>query len=363
MKPVIAHIIQHLKPGGIETLVIEMLKLNGEFDVNIIALEGTQEEAFKKFPVLENFASRIHCLAKEEGIQWKTAKQLRNKLNEIGASACVSHHIGPLLYTSMAKIGLNISHTHVEHDAWHLNDPKRERLQNWCLKMSNPTVVADAQVVADILTDKFPMLQPHVIHNGIDTERFVPGSKAEAQAKLGLPEGKRFIGCAARLEPVKRIHRLVNALADLSEDVHLVIAGEGSERLPLMQQAKKLNLTHRVHFLGFITGLETFYQAIDLFCLVSKHEGFPLSALEAQACGTPVVVSNVGGSKETVCPVTGLLLINDDSIQLLNAIKLQLIRSNETSPRDFIVKNYSIKLMNEKYETLISNDIFLSEVA
>ena len=58
-----------------------------------------------------------------------------------------------------------------------------------------------------------------------------------------------------------------------------------------------------------------------------------------------------------------LIILNDDSIQLLNAIKLQLIRSNETSPRDFIVKNYSIKLMNEKYETLISNDIFLSEVA
>lgn len=363
MKPVIAHIIQHLKPGGIETLVIEMLKLDSAFDVHVIALEGSKVEAFKKFPVLENFSKKVHCLNKADGIQWKTAKDLRNKLSEIGADACVSHHIGPLLYTSMAKIGLKVAHTHVEHDAWHLNDPKRERLQSWCLKMSNPTVVADAQVVADILIEKFPNIEPYIIHNGIDTARFVPGSMVEAREKLGLPHGTRLLGCAARLEPVKRIHRLINALTDLPEDIHLVIAGEGSERLPLMQQAKKLNLTNRVHFLGFITGLETFYQAIDLFCLVSEHEGFPLSALEAQACGTPVVVSNVGGSKETVCPKTGLLLLTDDSVQLLNSIKLQLIRSYETSPREFIVSNYSIKSMNEKYEYLIENMMLFSEVA
>ena len=363
MKPVVTHIIQHLQPGGIETLVVEMLKLDGMFDVHVIALEGTKTEALIKFPILMDYTSRVHCLNKAAGVQWITARQLRNKLNEIQADVCISHHIGPLLYTSMAKIGLKVSHTHVEHDAWHLDEPKRERLQHWCLKMSNPTVVADADLVADILTTKFPDIKPYVIHNGIDTDRFIPGSTSQAREKLDLPQDKRFLGCAARLEPVKRIYRLINALVDLPEDVHLAIAGEGSERLPLMLQAIKLELTDRVHFLGYMTDLETFYQAIDLFCLVSQNEGFPLSVLEAQACDTPVVVSNVGGSKEAVCPQTGLLLLSDDAVQLTNAIKLQLMRSYETSPRDFIIKNNSIKSMNEKYECLIEHMMLLSEVA
>ena len=98
MKPVITHIIQHLKPGGIETLVIEMLRLNRNYDVHIIALEGTLEQALTKFPLLKPYQKKIHCLEKAPGIQWRTASQLREQLTKLKAIACVSHHIGPLLY-------------------------------------------------------------------------------------------------------------------------------------------------------------------------------------------------------------------------------------------------------------------------
>lgn len=363
MKPVIAHVIQHLKPGGIETLVIEMLKLKSQFDVHIIALEGTTDVAIEKFPQLWEYQNNIHCLNKSEGVQWQTAAALRTLLRQVGACSCISHHIGPLLYVSMAKIGLNLAHVHVEHDAWHLNDPKHERLQHWCLRMSQPSVVADAQCVADIIENKFDFVRPHVIHNGVDTDRFAPGSMLEARTKLQLPHGKRLIGCAARLEPVKRIEKLIDALLDLPEDVELVIAGEGSQRVPLMRHVQKLNLTSRVHFTGFLTELEYFYRALDLFCLVSSHEGFPLSVLEAQACGTPVVVNNVGGCRETVCHKTGLLLITDTQEQLSNSIKLQLLRTYKVSPREFIETNYSIQSMNSKYEYLIENVLLFPEVA
>ena len=361
MKPVIVHIIQHLKPGGIEILVIEMLKRNKRFDFHIIALEGNIEDALLQFPVLANYQNKIHCLGKSPGIQWRTVTSLRSMLKRLMPVACITHHIGPLFYATLAKSRLGIEHFHTEHDAWHLNDPSHERLQYWCLKMAQPTVIADAKVVAEILSAKFQFIVPHLIHNGIDTERFKPGSKKEARKQLALPENKRLLDCAARLEPIKQIHRLINALKVLPCDVHLVIAGKGSEYLPLLRQAARLNLSDRIHFLGFQKNPEIFYQAIDVFCLVSKNEGFPLSSIEAQACNVPVVLTDVGGCRETVCPSSGMLLIRDDHTQLVNTIKCQLHRAHFAQPRSFIKHRFSIETMLRNYELIIEQSLILEE--
>jgi len=352
MKPIVVQVIQHLKPGGIEALVMEILQQSNAVSYHIIALEGLVEDAVKQFPKLLAHVDKIHCLDKPDGFHWQTIRDLAKTLRAINPVACVSHHIGPLLYLSLANIPIGIKHIHTEHDAWHLDNSHHHRIQKWCLRLSKPLVVADASFVQKKLIEHFPNINSKRIYNGIDTNRFRPGNCKSARFELGLPQNVKLIGCAARLEQVKRIDRLIDALHNLPEHIHLAIAGLGSQEAALKQQCKQMGLSDRVHFVGYMQDASRFFHCLDVFCLVSENEGFPLSTLEAQACGVPVISSNVGGASETLCPKTGLLLISDDHNQLLNAIKLQLNRNLLDSPRQYIESHFSLAQMVAAYEGL-----------
>ena len=191
-----------------------------------------------------------------------------------------------------------------------------------------------------------------VIKNGIDTYRFSPGNPITARHKLNLPEQTTLIGCSGRLEKVKGHHILLEAVARLPEDVHLVLAGNGSREIPLRQQAEVLGISERVHFLGQIDEMPTFYQAIDLFCLPSLNEGFPLSPLEAQACGIPAVITDVGGARETLSPDIGKLVGKGDPQQLAIALQEMLEQPNPYNPRTFVESEANVRTMIHNYASL-----------
>ncbi|MCV5754523.1 glycosyltransferase, partial [Escherichia coli] len=82
---------------------------------------------------------------------------------------------------------------------------------------------------------------------------------------------------------------LIEAFSHLESHTHLAIAGDGSQREQLEHLVRTLKLEQRVTFLGLVDDMPSFYQSLDLFCLPSLQEGFPLSTLEAQACDIPCV--------------------------------------------------------------------------
>ena len=147
----------------------------------------------------------------------------------------------------------------------------------------------------------------HVVPAGVDTELFRPQNKIEARRALGLTE-KKVILYVGRLEPLKGVDILIDAfsrLADLAEARLLIVGGRlGSDRelKRLRSFAEQLGIADRVTFTGAVkqTELPNYYSAADVFALPSYYESFGLVALEAMACGTPVVVSRVGGLKTFV---------------------------------------------------------------
>ena len=140
-----------------------------------------------------------------------------------------------------------------------------------------------------------------VVHPGVDLSTFTPGDRKAARAALGLAADARIVTFVGRIQPLKAPDVLLRAAA-LLPDVQVVIAGGPSGNglaTPddLVRLAAELGITDRVSFLPPQSrdDLVQVYRAADIVAVPSYNESFGLVAVEAQACGTPVVAAAVGG--------------------------------------------------------------------
>jgi len=140
-----------------------------------------------------------------------------------------------------------------------------------------------------------------VIPPGVDLSRFRPMSQSQSREFLGYGEEKNilFVG---RLEPLKGLDvlfRAVAALEDLGNITLNVVGGDenSEEKTRLQTLASRMKLTQNIRFIGSVSQdeLPLHYNAADVCVLPSHYESFGLAALEAAACGRPVVASEVGG--------------------------------------------------------------------
>jgi glycosyltransferase involved in cell wall biosynthesis len=216
------------------------------------------------------------------------------------------------------------------------------------------------------LTEKegFPAERVVVIHNGVDTERFVPRPPERSRLEqLGIPRDAKTVGLVAVLRPEKN-HELFLRAASLVRkqipEAHFMLVGDGPERAALERLTAELGIGSRVHFLGARRDVPELLPLLDVFALTSKIEASPVSILEAQACGVPVVATRVGSIPESVIDgETGLLVASEDVDGMAAAITriLQnpsLGRSLGTAARDFVVEHRSLEAMVSGYEELIT---------
>jgi D-inositol-3-phosphate glycosyltransferase len=146
-----------------------------------------------------------------------------------------------------------------------------------------------------------------VVPCGVDLDLFRPQDKEEARRALGYSD-ERIILFVGRIEPLKGIDILINAVAQLGEESDfyvLIVGGDRRSRRQvshLQELASDLGVGERVCFLGAVDHeqLPLYYNAADVCVVPSYYESFGLVALEAMACGTPVVASRVGGLTGTV---------------------------------------------------------------
>jgi D-inositol-3-phosphate glycosyltransferase len=162
----------------------------------------------------------------------------------------------------------------------------------------------------------------HVVAPGIDLATFQPLDRADARRKIGYGPG-RILLFVGRLERLKGVDVAIRALALLRDrahdDLRLIVLGEDvrdgeeSEKERLKQVASASGVRDRVDFLGSVAHHELpyFYAAADVCVMPSYSESFGLVALEAQACGRPVVASGVSGLRSVVRDEVSGYLIDD----------------------------------------------------
>jgi glycosyltransferase involved in cell wall biosynthesis len=194
------------------------------------------------------------------------------------------------------------------------------------------------------------------IHYGLDTETFAPRNKLHARGALGIPADTSVIMFAAELMTIRRkgLGTLVEAIHEMAAQRNLMLLSVG-RRMPELPPA----IPH-FHF-GHVSSdffLSILYSAADLFVIPSVQEAFGQTALEAMACGTPVVGARVGGIKEIVQDgVTGLLVPALSPGELRDAI-LRLLKGPEkrtamsANCRRLVLENHTLEAQARRYESL-----------
>ena len=161
-----------------------------------------------------------------------------------------------------------------------------------------------------------------IVPPGVDHTVFSPGDRDDARAALGLPAGAEVVLFAGRIQPLKGADLAVRALAEVHDrSAQLVVVGgpsgpDGEDEVQMLHAlVAELGLERRVHFVAPQPHeqLVDYYRAADVCVVPSRTESFGLVALEAAACGTPVVAANVGGLRLLVDDgATGFLVDERD---------------------------------------------------
>ena len=162
-----------------------------------------------------------------------------------------------------------------------------------------------------------------VHYTGVDHQLFAPGRRATARAKLGI-EGP-LIASVGALIPRKRHDLAIAALVQVS-GARLVIIGEGEEREALAAQAQKLGVEDRIVLLGRQPreSVAEYVAAADVMVLMSTSEGLANAWVEALACGTPVVIADIGGARELVTSDAAGRIVAHDSSAVADAVRALL---------------------------------------
>jgi len=171
-----------------------------------------------------------------------------------------------------------------------------------------------------------------VIPCGVDTELFRPGDRALARARVGAEEAPLVL-YVGRIAPIKGLETLLDTVAQLrargSSLRLLIVGGEADEpadghEAEIRQRVDRLGLRETVRFVGAQPqeALRDYYVAADVTVLPSYYESFGMVALEAMACGSPVIGSRVGGLATTVRDgVTGFLVPDGDAAALADRLE------------------------------------------
>jgi len=167
-----------------------------------------------------------------------------------------------------------------------------------------------------------------VIPNFVDVERFRPREDAEQRARFASPDEKLLVH-ASNYRKVKNVSAVVEVFARVAERLpcRLLLMGDGPELATADRHAVALGVEDRVIHLGRVDRLEELLPLADLLLLPSRHESFGLVALEALACGTPVVATNRGGTREFLISGEHGFLCDPEDVEGMAAAALRLLEN------------------------------------
>lgn len=199
--------------------------------------------------------------------------------------------------------------------------------------------------------------------SGTDPARFFPDPERRAQKRreLGFADDELVLLNVSALEPRKGTWRVVEAMPQILEragSVRYLILGDGPQRNALEARAKELGVAERILFAGTTSNLAPYYNAADVFVMLSDSEAGSIACLEAMSSGLPVIVSDAGGFGEVATPECGRMI----DINLPRALAEAVAELRDSALREErgrnarrrIVENFSWDALAERLLSILN---------
>jgi glycosyltransferase involved in cell wall biosynthesis len=357
-RPRVLHLITELNVGGTETALARLMAhLDRErFEPSVACLyggDGPVAETIRELGIPVTDLGMAHRWRLDA--LWRLYRLLRSERPTILHTWLFHANVPGRLLGRLARVPIVISgeRTMGMESRW------RYALNRITQSLADRIVCVSPQV-ADFAIRRvgIPDDKVVVIPNGLYLPDFecLPG-RQEARLALGLPVAGALVGVVARLDPVKRLDVLLQALA-MQEDVSAVIVGYGPEEHRLKALVGDLGIEGHVRFAGHQRDVRPWLAAMDVFVLSSDWEGMSNALLEAMAAHLPVVATATGGTPDVVVDgETGFLVPPGDPPALARALGRLLAdpglrdRMGQAG-RHRISESFSIDQMVELIESL-----------
>lgn len=233
------------------------------------------------------------------------------------------------------------------------------RIRRFLQRRVDMAIGVSEETVAEMAHAGFSPIR--CIPNGVDTDRYHPhlGSRHAMKAALhpDMSE-KQWILFVGKLDPQKNVSILFSALEQLSDDLVLLIVGDGALRATLEADVRARALSHHVIFCGAVPETLPYYRAADVFVLPSFAEGLSNALLEAMSVGVPCIGSDIAGIRAVITDgATGVLVPPQDADAIAAAIRDLCAHPRDAETlgeraRARISAEYGLAGVAERYATL-----------
>jgi D-inositol-3-phosphate glycosyltransferase len=283
------------------------------------------------FEHLDEFADRVDAWRKIRGVDYDLVHAHYWLSGVVGLTLGRRWRVPVVqMFHTLARLKNGAARTTAE-----VEPPLRARQETRIARSVDRIVAATEAERDELVRHGAPRSRIAVVPCGVDTDLFRPGRVTDARRELGLPPGPLLL-YVGRIAPIKGLETLLEAVATLRAAGHpvrlLVIGGDADEAADgheayVRGLACRRELCEAVTFLGSQPqpALRAYYVAADATVMPSYYESFGMVALEAMACGSPVIASRVGGLATTVRDgVTGVLVPDGDVAALARGIETVL---------------------------------------
>lgn len=350
----IIHILPELGFGGAERLLLDILRFSDkekhEFKVFCLMKGGGFQTEIEKMGV------PVEILGKKSKLGWELIKDLAKKLKQEKPEIVHTHLFAGdcwgKIAAKLAGVPVIISSEHnLNVDEGKIKAIVKILTYKWTKRV---IAVSEAVKKETMEVYKVPEKKIEVIRNGIDLKRF-------KYKEPDLNKAKIVFGCVGRLEEQKGQKFLVRAFTDVVSkypQAELWLVGNGSLRWQLEKQVARLGLGKNVKFLGLRLNIAELLGEMDIFVLPSLWEGLGISAMEAMACGLPVIASKVDGLKEIINDGEDGILVEAGSARNLGKKLLELAdkpywaRTLSHKARLTAETKFGIEQVAKKYEEI-----------
>ena len=290
---------------------------------------------------LPQFVDNVLSFAEQKGLQYDLIHSHYWMSGVAAAELKKSWHIPIIhMYHTLGLMKNRIARSETEKEGQYRVSGEKEALQAADrIVAATQAERAQLQFLYHAANRKIAIIPP-----GVDTAHFYPIPPDEAKEVVGIPKGDCLILFVGRIEPLKGIEVLLRALAHQRNNNHIsvcpqslaIIGGDPSsqdmnaEMSRLQTLCDELGIGDMVVFLGkrSQSSLPYYYSAAEVMVVPSHYESFGMVALEAMACGTPVVASQVGGLAFLIEDgVTGYVVPDDDPVALSDRLESLMSQS------------------------------------